>query len=68
MKKARRRASLHDEKGRVVAKMDDETQGNIGLLVAKPRQPNLFRKSKVTAVSYDHFVAFQVTADHLTDT
>lgn len=26
----------HDEKGRVVVVMDDETQGNIGLLVAKP--------------------------------
>jgi len=26
----------HDEKGRVVISMDDETQGNIGLLVAKP--------------------------------
>ena len=26
----------HDENGRVVVKMDDEIQGNIGLLVAKP--------------------------------
>lgn len=31
----------HDEKGRVVIKMDDETQGNIGLLVAKPAAAQL---------------------------
>jgi hypothetical protein len=31
----------HDESGRVVIKMDDETQGNLGLLVAKPAAAHL---------------------------